>query len=151
MVEIKCQNPFAPSPVWFLGFSLFLLNEALLRLRVNADAELNANKPTGNWFFKAVIKFLRLLFTYKKISLGYFEMPHAQWMCTAHMIFLLLLDLTFSGVTSITYTWQKNSWKRLTNKCCIMLRATHRKVMAPSLALISHSASPLIKRLWKHL
>lgn len=44
-VEIKRQDPFAFSPVWFWLLPVFLVNEALINLRVNADGEvMQANK-----------------------------------------------------------------------------------------------------------
>lgn len=76
MVEIKCQDPFASFSYMILAVSccFFLVNKALIKLRVNSDGELNASKYTGNEFLKNV-KVFETAYTYKKSAmdiLGYF-------------------------------------------------------------------------------
>lgn len=76
--------------------SFSLLNKALIRFRVNAEGELNANGPTEAGFLeKAIIKFWHC-FIHAELAMGILGRPHASWICTVHPIFLLLLDLTFS-------------------------------------------------------
>ena len=98
MPESFCSLSYLILAGFLLLLLLLLVNKALIRFRVNAEGELNANEHTENGFFKkAVIKFLTHFYM-GRISHGYFGAPHASSMCIVHPIFLLLLDLTFSAL-----------------------------------------------------